>query len=69
MVEVFITNVESDEKAKIVMQDFEILFPQYTVNFDLEDRDKILRIESENINTETIIEILKRKNIECKILE
>lgn len=69
MVEVFITNVESSEKAKDVIQEFEIEFPEYEVNFDLEDRDKILRIESGNINTEKIVEILNRKNVECKILE
>ncbi|MBL7909830.1 MAG: hypothetical protein JNJ41_02095 [Bacteroidia bacterium] len=69
MVEVFITNVQSSEKANSVMQDFEILFPHYIVNFDLEDCDKILRIESENINIEKIIRILNEKNIACKILE
>lgn len=69
MVEVFITNVESGEKAETIIQEFEIEFPEYEVNFDLEDRDKILRIESENINAEKIIEILNGKNVKCKILE
>ncbi len=69
MVEVFITNIEGVEKANSIIHEFEILFPAYTVNFDLEDEDKILRIKSENINTERVIETLLRKNINCKILE
>ncbi len=69
MVEVFITNVESKEKANSILHELEILFPEYIVNFDLEDHDKILRIESKNINTECIIETLNKKNINCEILE
>jgi len=69
MVEVFITNVDCTEKAETVIQDFKKVFPRYAVNFDLEDSDKILRVESEDIDTGQIIETLNRKNIDCKILE
>lgn len=69
MVEVFITNVDCAQKAETVLQEFEIVFPGYNANFDLEDCDKILRIEGENINTESVIKTLNKNNIECKILE
>lgn len=69
MVEVFITDIESSEKAEAIICEFEKLFPTYKANFDLEDCDKILRIESENINAESIITTLNQKNINCKILE
>jgi hypothetical protein len=69
MVEVFITDIESSETAKAVIIEFEKLFPAYKANFDLEDHDKILRIESENIDAERVIITLNQKNIKCKILE
>lgn len=69
MVEVFITNVQSEEKANSILHELEVLFPDYVVNFDLEDHDKILRVESKNINTEHVIEMLNKKNINCEILK
>ncbi|WP_020531961.1 hypothetical protein [Flexithrix dorotheae] len=48
VVEIYKTNVTKEETAKKILIDFRKQFPDYNVNFDLEDCDKILRIESAN---------------------
>jgi hypothetical protein len=42
--------------------------PHSRINFDLEDCDKILRIEAENIVPERIIEILNANGCYCEVL-
>ena len=46
MVEVFSTNITCPLAARTVLQKIRENFPDYRVNFDLEDCDKILRVES-----------------------
>ena len=41
----------------------------YQITFDLEDCDKIIRIEGENLNIKDIMEIANGSNIELQILE
>ncbi|WP_147676739.1 hypothetical protein [Algibacter pacificus] len=45
-VEIFKTNVDNQQLANKIVADFKQLYPEYRINFDLEDCDKILRIES-----------------------
>lgn len=69
MVEVFKTNIQEKKQAALV---FEILakhFPLFKINFDLEDCDKILRIEGDCISHEIIIDIINTKGYQCHILE
>ncbi len=68
MVEVFKTNVEVSEVAEQLVSTLRIRFPFSKVNFDLEDCDKILRIEDHQICIETIIELMKVKGFECEVL-
>lgn len=44
--------------------------PGYSVNFDLEDRDHILRIasRSKEVNTRAVVEILNNNNFYCEVL-
>ena len=69
MVEVFKTNVnrkqDADEIITMLMQHF----PHYKINFDLDDCDKILRVEADCINPDEIIELLEICNLQCEILE
>lgn len=58
MIEVFKTNVSSEKKSKVIIDALHILMPQAKINFDLEDSDKILKIESSSIATHTVIEYL-----------
>jgi hypothetical protein len=45
MVEVFKTNVRSIRKAKLIIQKLAEEFPAHNINFDLNDCDKILRVQ------------------------
>ena len=69
MVEVFKTNIECECVAqkveKIVIENFQNI----QINFDLEDCDKILRIEGEEIPIAEIIKTIQNVDVFCEILE
>lgn len=46
MIEVFKTNVASQHDAQQILSGYHIFFPHWKINFDLDDCDKILRIDS-----------------------
>lgn len=69
MVEVFKTNVYEEEKSKVILQKLLEYFPENKINFDLEDCDKILRIEGENILPVQIMELVNAHGHECEILD
>jgi len=68
MVEVFITNVQEPQDSHKITQELLEHFPTYKINFDLEDRDKILRIEGDNISIDTIISLLRKNDFHCEVL-
>lgn len=60
MIEVFKTDIHVQKDAEDILKEIHSLFPAYSANFDLEDCDKILRIESADaINTSQIVDMLK----------
>ena len=69
MVEVFKTDVYEEERSIIIVQKLLQYFPENKINFDLEDCDKILRVEGENIFSERIMELLNEEGHECEILD
>ena len=71
MVEVFKTNVGSKRAAKVILEEIGLHQPGYKCNFDLEDCDKVLRIENTggSVNAHLIFEILQNNNFEGAILE
>ena len=68
MVEVFKTNVQQRELAEQLVSILHDRFAFLKINFDLEDCDKILRVEGKEICVETIIEILSAHGFECDVL-
>lgn len=70
MVEVFKTNVVDEEAAAELLQGLQSLLPLATINFDLQDCDKILRVK---INVDKLQQLVKthleEKNVVCEILE
>ncbi len=68
VVEVFKTNVEEVELSELLIQQLLNHFPDSRVNFDMEDCDKILRIEAQAIIPEKIIEVLNANGYSCEIL-
>jgi len=69
MVLVFKTDVTERELAQELTQSLLSSFPHSKVNFDLEDCDKILRIEGHSIDPEKIIQQLTLAGVLCQSLE
>ena len=68
MVEVFKTNVLQRERAEQLASILHSQFAFSKISFDLEDCDKILRVEGKQICAETIIEVLTTHGLECEVL-
>lgn len=60
MVEVFKTNVENDQDARLLLEEIHRAFLNYRATFDLQDCDKILRIQCQSgvVQTSAIINTL-----------
>ncbi|OXG00798.1 hypothetical protein BC749_1011402 [Flavobacterium araucananum] len=56
VVEVFKTNVQKESDKNYVIAVIQTHFPDYKINFDLEDCDKILRIEGVDLQCDNIID-------------
>jgi hypothetical protein len=69
MVEVCKTNIADKTTANKVTRDLYEHFPGGRINFDLDDCDKILRIECEKIVPEEVTGVLNRKGFLCEVLE
>jgi hypothetical protein len=69
MVEVFRTNVRHKRQAKRLLGVLSERFPLFRINFDLEDCDKILRVEGEAICNEQIAGLVAENGYECDVLE
>ncbi|QOG02376.1 hypothetical protein [Flavobacterium sp. MDT1-60] len=69
VVEIFKTNVEKESDTNYIIAFIRRQFPTYKVNFDLEDCDKILRIEGVNLQLNPIIEYVNRLGFICIILD
>lgn len=69
MVEVFKTNVRHKRQAKTLLAVLSKQFPLFRINFDLEDCDKILRVEGENVPQEKILKLVTENGYQCNVLE
>jgi hypothetical protein len=68
MVEVFKTNITCNETAEQILCALQIRFPFSKINFDLEDCDKILRVEDHQVCVRTVIELFNQRGFECEEL-
>jgi len=68
-VEVFKTNVRTRKKADMVASHIKSILPAGKINFDLEDRDRILRIEAREIHVQPIVNLLLNLGFTCIPLE
>jgi hypothetical protein len=69
MIYVFKTSVKTKIQAKAIKPHIDKILPNAKWNFDLEDCDKILRIDSEENVSLPIITVLKNHNFYCAELE
>lgn len=69
MIEVFKTSVETTNDANRIIHLLLQQFPGSRINFDLQDCDKILRVDGNDFHTETIIMLVKENGFHCSILE
>jgi hypothetical protein len=69
-VEVFKTNVNTRRSANKLVNQIHKTFRQYSANFDLDDCDKILRIQCDEdvIRSGTLIIFLKDKGCFAEVL-
>ena len=68
-VEVFKTNLQDDEQAAVLAGLLHQSFPHSRVDFDLEDCDRILRIEGGGLCPVVISNIIAGAGFECSVLD
>ena len=70
MIEIFATNIRSIKDARIIEGLFSIVFPRLDVNFDLDDRDKILRVQSVSpIDSNSIVSYVRNLGFSAKVID
>lgn len=69
MVEVFKTNVQKRAQSKMLLCFLSEAFPSLKINFDLSDRDKVLRVEGDDMEVSRIIMLVKEYGFTCEVLD
>ena len=69
MIEVFKTDVQKHSQANKLIALLHEHFPNIKINFDLQDCDKILRVEGVNFMPEKVTLLVKENGFICKTLE
>lgn len=65
MVAVFKTNVSTKTKASWLQEKLKRIYPEAIISFDLDDCDKILRVENKAIDAQKIVRLLQSHNCFC----
>ena len=70
MIEVFRTNIKTQKDALFIVECLKEAFPQCQANFDLEDCENILRMESKkpDLDTGAVISLVKSHGFRVEIL-
>jgi hypothetical protein len=68
MIEVFKTNVTQTEESYAIIGKLLEKFPECNINFDLDDCDKILRVESAFVPKVKIMLLLNSYGYHCELL-
>ena len=68
MVEVFKTNVWQKKDAGPLIKGLSARLPGHKISIDIEDCDKVLRVEGETIHAEKIIGLLEQEGFKCAIM-
>lgn len=68
-VEVFKTNVKQKLQSRELLKALADCHPNGSIHFDLEDCDKILRVEAAEINPLMIVQLMNTKGYLCEVLQ
>lgn len=68
MVKVFKTDIDTPKKARIIIDQLLQLHPTGRITVDLEDCDKVLRVETKQATNSDIINAVHKKGFECEVL-
>jgi len=70
-VEIFKTNITTVWEANLVLKNLRMHFPSCRINFDLEDCDRILRIEGKacEIEIDIILQVVRDLCFEIDLIE
>jgi hypothetical protein len=69
MVEAFKTDVHKKTQSKMLLGVLSEAFPSVKINFDLSDRDKVLRVEGDHMEALTIMRLVTEHGFKCEILD
>jgi hypothetical protein len=69
MIEVFKTNVQKKAQSEMLLSILSEAFPSFKINLDLSDRDKVLRVEGDNMEALPIMMLVKEYGFTCEILD
>jgi hypothetical protein len=69
MVEVFKTNVQKKTESRRLLSVLSETFPKFKMNFDLSDCDKVLRVEGDDMETVSIMILIKEYGFMCEVLD
>jgi hypothetical protein len=69
MVEVFKTNVQQFTEAQKLVALLRRHFPGTKINIDMDDCDKVLRVEGNNLRIEKLMTLVTEKGFLCTVLE
>ena len=68
VVEVFRTDVCKPAQARRLVFALTAIFPTAGITFDLEDCDRVLRIEGFDVNPDEVISFMEAQGFSCGIL-
>lgn len=68
IVEVFKTSIVNQCDSSLVSNVLYVLYPEAKINIDLEDCDRILRIEHSRVPVEEVIKMVKALGHQCEVL-
>jgi hypothetical protein len=68
MVNVYKTNVNNRQQALLLLSSLSEQLPGRYINFDLEDCDKILRVEGTEIDSRSVVDHMTQHGFYCSEL-
>lgn len=69
MVEVFKTDVQEVAESDVLVQELLVHFPSTRITFDIDDCDRVLRLQGSSISPSRVVEILAARGYLCDLLD